>query len=52
MFTSIAKPVASLRALPLDKALGVASVASFFWLLAQDRVHPLMVYLVELYLAF
>jgi len=52
MFASLAKPVASLRALPLDKALGAASVVSFFWLLAQDRVHPLMVYLVELCLAF
>jgi len=52
MFASLAKPVASLRALPVEKALGAASVVSFFWLLAQDRVHPLMVYLVELYLAF
>lgn len=52
MFASIAKPVATLRAVPFEKALGVASVVSFLWLLAQDRVHPLMVYLIELYLAF
>jgi hypothetical protein len=52
MFASVAKPVTSLRALPIDKVLGAASVVSFLWLLAQDRVHPLMVYLIELYLAF
>ncbi len=52
MFATLAKPVATLRALPIDKALGAASVLSFLWLLAQDRVHPLMVYLIELYLAF
>jgi hypothetical protein len=52
MTPTIAKPVAKPRDLPLDKALGAAAVASFLWLLVQDRVHPVMVYLVELYLAF
>ncbi len=51
MLTSVARTNA-LRALPLDKIVGAASVASFLWLLAQDRIHPLFVYLLELYLAF
>jgi len=29
MFATLAKPVATLRALPIDKALGAASVLSF-----------------------
>jgi len=40
------------RALPLDKVVGVISVASFFWLLASDAVHPLAVYLLGLFLSF
>jgi hypothetical protein len=53
MSNSVAKPaVAALRDLPLEKILGASSVAAFLWLLAQDRIHPVMVYLLELYLAF
>jgi hypothetical protein len=53
MSNSVAKPaVAALRDLPVERVLGVSSVAAFLWLLAQDRIHPVMVYVVELYLAF
>ena len=32
--------------------LTAASVGSFSWLLLQDQIHPLVVYLLQLYLAF
>ena len=32
--------------------LAIATLGSFSWLLAQDQIHPLVVYLLQLYLAF
>lgn len=40
------------RALPLDKMVGIVSIASFLWLLASDAVHPLAIYLLGLFLSF
>jgi hypothetical protein len=36
----------------LDVVLAVATTLSFGWLLLQDLVHPLAVYLLQLYLTF
>lgn len=33
-------------------SFSVASLAGFAWLLVQDRIHPVVVYLLQLYLAF
>lgn len=33
-------------------ALALATLGSFSWLLIQDQIHPLVVYLLQLYLAF
>jgi len=38
--------------IPLDRVLAAGSVASFAWLLLSDRVPPLVVLLLELYLSF
>ena len=46
-FVAVAAPQVPVKAL-----LSVASVGSFAWLLAQDRIHPFVVYLLQLYLAF
>jgi hypothetical protein len=50
MIQLAARQLASLR-LPVDKLVGVGTVTAFFWLLAQDRIHPVAVYLLELYLS-
>lgn len=33
-------------------ALSAATLTSFVWLLAQNRIHPIMVFLLEIYLTF
>lgn len=38
--------------LPMRAALSVGTVASFTWLLTQDLIHPFVIYLLQLYLAF
>lgn len=38
--------------LPVRVAASAGVVGSFVWLLAHDVVHPLVVYLLELYLTF
>ncbi len=37
---------------PVDRLLAVGTVAGFFALLLTDRIHPLVVLLLELYLGF
>ena len=49
MLQAVAKQVASLR-IPLDRLVVVGVVSSFLWLLLQDRIHPVVVYLLQLYL--
>ncbi len=50
--TTAAKSTPLLRALPLDKAVGGVTIASFLWLLASDSIHPIAVYLLGLFLSF
>ncbi len=42
----------ALPRLPLRTVASAGVVGSFVWLLAQDLIHPLVVYLLELYLTF
>jgi hypothetical protein len=51
MLRSAVRPATTLR-LPLDRALAVATVASFAWLLFSDRIPALVILLLELYLTF
>lgn len=53
MLESARKHVAvAVPRLPVKALLSVTTLASFTWLLAQDLIHPLVVYLLQLYLAF
>ena len=38
--------------IPTEPLLAAGTLAGFGWLLLQDRIHPLAVYLLQLYLAF
>jgi len=49
MLQAVARQIAELR-IPLDRLVGAGVVASFFWLLLRDRIHPVVVYALELYL--
>jgi hypothetical protein len=51
MLHSAVRHATTLR-LPLDRVLAVGSLASFAWLLLSDRVPPLVLLLLELYLTF
>ena len=42
----------TVASLPLEWLLSVTSVGSFTWLLLQNQIHPLAVYLLQLYLSF
>lgn len=37
---------------PVKAIWSVTTLGSFLWLLAQDMVHPMVVYLLQLYLTF
>jgi hypothetical protein len=51
MLQSAVRQASTLR-IPVDRLLAAASVASFLWLLLSDRIHPLVVMMLELYLTF
>jgi len=42
----------ALPRLPVRAAASAGVAGSFIWLLAHDLIHPLVVYLLELYLTF
>ncbi|HXU46320.1 MAG TPA: hypothetical protein VN783_12405 [Thermoanaerobaculia bacterium] len=51
MLESLRKAVA-IPHVPISLLLSVATVGSFLVLLAQDAVHPIVIYALELYLTF
>ncbi len=52
MLDSVRKQVSVRAVVPVDALIGLGTVVSFVWLLAQDRIHPLAIYLLQLYLSF
>lgn len=52
MLESIRKNVVALPKVPLQMMLSVGTVASFVWLLLLDRVPPIVIYLLQVYLTF
>ena len=52
MLESIRASVVALPRLPSRALLSAGTVASFGWLLANDAIHPVVIYLFELYLSF
>lgn len=51
MHASLARALAP-RRIALERLAGAGTLAAFAWLLFDDRVHPLLVYLIQLYLSF
>ena len=51
MFETLARRLTVLR-LPVDRIVAVAAVGSFLWLLLDDRIHPLAIFLLQAYLSF
>jgi hypothetical protein len=52
MLESTRKNVAALPKVSVQMSLSVATCASFFWLLLQDQVPPIVVYILQVYLTF
>lgn len=42
----------TIAALPVEWLLSLTTVGSFTWLLLNNQIHPLAVYLLQLYLSF
>jgi hypothetical protein len=38
--------------IPVRVLLSIGTLASFGWLLANDQIHPLVIYALQLYLSF
>ncbi len=51
MLESVRK-IAAVPEVPVRVLLAVGTIASFGWLLAQDRIHPIVVYCLQVYLSF
>ena len=49
MLQAAVRQLAAVR-LPVDRLVGIGVLAAFFWLLFQDRIHPVVVHVFELYL--
>lgn len=52
MLDSIRAASAAVPRVPAGALFSVGTVASFGWLLANDLIHPVVIYLFELYLSF
>ncbi|NJL28772.1 MAG: hypothetical protein HC897_13210 [Thermoanaerobaculia bacterium] len=52
MLESARKVVVTIPKVPAHWLLSVGTVASFAWLLTQNRIHPIVIYLLEVYLTF
>ena len=44
--------IAAMPRVPVQLLLRVGTLGSFTWLLAHDLIHPIVIYALELYLAF
>ena len=51
MIEAIRKSIALPR-VPVDRVISVATIATFGWLLLNDQIHPLAVYILRFYLTF
>lgn len=52
MLRSARKHVEALPAVPLTWLASVGSLGGFVWLLLQNQIHPLFIYLLQVYLTF
>lgn len=52
MLESVRKHALILPKVPAEVWLSVGTVGAFAWLLLHDRIHPFVVYALQLYLTF
>ena len=52
MLQSARNRVVAVPRVPAQVFLSAGTLVSFGWLLLQDKIHPLVVYLLQLYLTF
>jgi hypothetical protein len=52
MLDSLRQQIEAVPGLPLQAILSAATLTSFVCLLAQNRIHPIVVFLLEIYLTF
>ena len=52
MIQAVRARVAAVPQISQQLLLAAGALASFGWLLAQDQIHPLFVYFLQLYLTF
>ena len=52
MLQSARNRVVALPRIPTQTLLSAGTLASFGWLLLQGKIHPLVIYLLQIYLTF
>jgi len=52
MLDSASNRVVALPRVPVGMLVSVGTLASFGWLLLQDKIHPLVIYVLQIYLTF
>lgn len=52
MLESARNRVEALPRVPVQILLSAGTLTSFAWLLLQNRIHPIVIYLLEVYLTF
>lgn len=52
MLESVRRREVAVPRVPTQVLLSAGTLASFVWLLLQDKIHPIVVYLLQIYLTF
>ena len=52
MLNSASTRTEALPKIPVNLLLSAGTLSSFAWLLLQDRIHPAVMYLLQVYLTF
>ncbi len=52
MLESARRNIATLPKVPAQVLLSAGTMVSFAWLLANNRIHPILVYVLQIYLTF
>ncbi len=52
MLPSVRHRVAEIPVVPVHLLISAGTLTSFVWLLLQNKIHPIFVYLLQVYLTF
>ena len=52
MLQSVRSHIAEMPRVPTQLLISAGTLTSFAWLLLQNKIHPIFVYLLQLYLTF